>query len=93
MWIVVLGSLALALSGSPAVRPAASSAMSPASAALTGIHKIQHVIMLMQENRSFDSYFGTFPGARDSDVERCADGVFTEPGYGRVSTALRESRR
>ena len=29
----------------------------------TGIHKIQHVIIVMQENRSFDSYFGTFPGA------------------------------
>jgi len=28
-----------------------------------GIHKIQHVIILMQENRSFDSYFGTYPGA------------------------------
>ncbi len=27
-----------------------------------GIHKIKHVIILMQENRSFDSYFGTFPG-------------------------------
>jgi phospholipase C len=29
----------------------------------TGIHKIQHVIVIMQENRSFDSYFGTYPGA------------------------------
>jgi len=29
----------------------------------TGIHKIKHVIVIMQENRSFDSYFGTFPGA------------------------------
>jgi hypothetical protein len=28
-----------------------------------GIHKIQHVIVIMQENRSFDSYFGTHPGA------------------------------
>jgi phospholipase C len=28
-----------------------------------GIHKIKHVIVVMQENRSFDSYFGTFPGA------------------------------
>lgn len=26
-----------------------------------GIHKIEHVIVIMQENRSFDSYFGTFP--------------------------------
>jgi phospholipase C len=29
----------------------------------SGIHKIQHVVIIMQENRSFDSYFGTFPGA------------------------------
>jgi phospholipase C len=28
-----------------------------------GIHKIQHVVVIMQENRSFDSYFGTYPGA------------------------------
>lgn len=28
-----------------------------------GIHKIKHIIIIMQENRSFDSYFGTFPGA------------------------------
>jgi phospholipase C len=31
--------------------------------ALAGIHKIQHVVVIMQENRSFDSYFGTYPGA------------------------------
>jgi len=28
-----------------------------------GIHLFQHVIVIMQENRSFDSYFGTYPGA------------------------------
>jgi phospholipase C len=28
-----------------------------------GIHKIQHVVVIMQENRSFDSFFGTYPGA------------------------------
>jgi phospholipase C len=28
-----------------------------------GIQTIQHVVIIMQENRSFDSYFGTFPGA------------------------------
>jgi len=27
------------------------------------IHKIKHVIIIEQENRSFDSYFGTYPGA------------------------------
>jgi phospholipase C len=28
-----------------------------------GIHTIKHVVVIMQENRSFDSYFGTYPGA------------------------------
>jgi phospholipase C len=28
-----------------------------------GIHRIRHVVVIMQENRSFDSYFGTYPGA------------------------------
>jgi phospholipase C len=37
------------------------------TSAITGatadIHAIKHVVVIMQENRSFDSYFGTFPGA------------------------------
>ena len=33
------------------------------SAHATGIHKIKHVVVIMQENRSFDQYFGTYPGA------------------------------
>ncbi len=28
-----------------------------------GIHKIRHIVIIMQENRSFDNYFGTYPGA------------------------------
>lgn len=28
-----------------------------------GITKIKHIIVIMQENRSFDTYFGTYPGA------------------------------
>ena len=28
-----------------------------------GIHRIKHVVVIMQENRSFDTYFGTYPGA------------------------------
>ncbi len=39
---------------------AASRSASPAD---VGIHKIKHVIVIIQENRSFDSYFGAFPGA------------------------------
>ena len=35
----------------------------PAPGIPAGIHKIRHVVIIMQENRSFDSYFGTYPGA------------------------------
>ncbi|MHB8085177.1 MAG: phospholipase C [Dehalococcoidia bacterium] len=28
-----------------------------------GLQKIEHFVFIMQENRSFDSYFGTYPGA------------------------------
>jgi phospholipase C len=33
-------------------------------------HKVKYVFVLYQENRSFDSYFGTFPGA---------EGLFSHP--------------
>jgi phospholipase C len=49
----------LAVAGCVALSLAACSG----SASGAGIHKIRHVIIIMQENRSFDTYFGTFPGA------------------------------
>ncbi|HLY84184.1 MAG TPA: alkaline phosphatase family protein [Acidimicrobiales bacterium] len=39
-----------------------------------GIHKIAHVVVIMQENRSFDSYFGTYPNA--DGIPRNPDGSF-----------------
>jgi phospholipase C len=39
-----------------------------------GIHKIKHVIVIMQENRSFDHYFGTYPGA--DGIPRDPNGEF-----------------
>ncbi|MDX6492398.1 MAG: hypothetical protein QOH02_333 [Gaiellaceae bacterium] len=41
----------------------ADAARKPKPKPATGIHKIKHVIVIMQENRSFDHYFGTYPGA------------------------------
>jgi phospholipase C len=35
------------------------------------IHKIKHVIIIMQENRSFDTYFGTYPGANGIPASAC----------------------
>jgi phospholipase C len=54
-------------SPTPGVTPTISSTLTPVATATSGdqsgIQKIQHIIIIMQENRSFDSYFGTFPGA------------------------------
>lgn len=53
----------------PAPTAASGSTPSPASAPVTSNQlsllrdKIKHVIVIMQENRSFDTYFGTYPGA------------------------------
>jgi phospholipase C len=42
------------------------------AAPIDGIHNIQHVVIIMQENRSFDSYFGTYPGANGIPHGACA---------------------
>ena len=55
-------------------RPAATRRSGTTTQAQGGIHKIKHVVIIMQENRSFDSYFGTFPGA---DGIPSKDGHFT----------------
>ncbi|HKU31314.1 MAG TPA: alkaline phosphatase family protein [Arthrobacter sp.] len=52
-------------------------------AADTGISKIQHVIVIMQENRSFDSYFGTFPGADGIPMQNGSPAVcVADPAHG-----------
>ena len=45
----------------PAPTPTSSAPVPPELAAARA--KIKHVVIIMQENRSFDSYFGTYPGA------------------------------
>ena len=35
----------------------------PIQVLAAGIQKIKHVVIIQQENRSFDQYFGTYPGA------------------------------
>jgi len=40
----------------------------PDAAALQGFRtKVQHIVYILKENRSFDNYFGTFPGAEGAD--------------------------
>ncbi len=59
------GFIGLAGSSKVAIARGRVAAVAPSarSPVLRGIHKIQHVVIIMQENRSFDSYFGTYPHA------------------------------
>jgi phospholipase C len=47
----------IALLLSLASKPAAAQTLPP------GLSNIQHIVFIVKENRSFDEYFGTFPGA------------------------------
>ncbi|HTW80543.1 MAG TPA: alkaline phosphatase family protein [Terracidiphilus sp.] len=42
-----------------------------AAATPTGMNKIEHIIWIIQENRSFDNYFGTYPGADGVPPDTC----------------------
>jgi phospholipase C len=39
-----------------------------------GIEKIQHIVFLIKENRSFDHYFGAYPGADGATSGKTSDG-------------------
>jgi phospholipase C len=43
----------------------------PAADATVAATKLKHVVVIMQENRSFDSYFGTYPGADGLPANVC----------------------
>ncbi|MET9400444.1 phosphocholine-specific phospholipase C [Kitasatospora sp. NPDC002965] len=65
--------------------PTTSATAAPAPGRLTGtIEDVRHVVVLMQENRSFDHYFGTLNGVRgfgDKQALQFPDGadVFRQP--------------
>ncbi|HEX3333971.1 MAG TPA: alkaline phosphatase family protein [Acidimicrobiales bacterium] len=42
---------------------------------------IKHVVILMQENRSFDHYYGTLSGVRGYSDPHALPGVFRQAGY------------
>jgi phospholipase C len=48
-----------------------------------GIHKIKHVVVIMQENRSFDDYFGHFPGADGIPMKDGTSVACLKPAPGR----------
>jgi phospholipase C len=72
---IVIGLVAACSASVASRQPVSARSASPAPSAAgqpdQGIHRIKHVIVIMQENRSFDSYFGTFPGADGIPADVC----------------------
>ncbi|WP_300681195.1 alkaline phosphatase family protein [Nocardioides sp.] len=65
---VIMGAAAVAgMAGMSGILPERLSAAAAAETATFDLAQIKHVVMVMQENRSFDHYFGTFPGVRGFD--------------------------
>jgi phospholipase C len=65
--IVLAITACICTSGASVVRGASQ----PAGDHAEGIHLIRHIVIIMQENRSFDEYFGTFPGADGIPTGAC----------------------
>lgn len=62
--------LALLIVGWPALPPAAAAPVTPTT-------KIKHLVYLLQGDRSFDNYFGTYPGADGIPAGTCQKRVVT----------------
>jgi phospholipase C len=46
-----------------------------------GTSKIQHIILIIKENRTFDNYFGTFPGADGATQGKISTGQVIQLGH------------
>jgi phospholipase C len=82
---VIAAAAAAAIVGAPPSAPRAAEASAPG-----GLTKLDHLIFIVQENRSFDHYFGTFPRAnglprKGGRVDVC----IPNPKLGRCARAYR----
>src|ERR1700691_1193902 len=62
-----VGRLAMAAAASSLMPPNVQRMLAQRLPATSSLRDVKHVVMLMQENRSFDHYFGTMAGARGFD--------------------------
>ncbi len=56
-------------------------AAAPAATVPPGMGKINHIIFLIKENRTFDTYFGTFPGASGATTAKMSTGQIVPLGH------------
>jgi len=73
------GAFGLALAACGGETTKAAVAVPPAGSDLGAV---EHVVFLMHENRSFDHYYGTYPGVRGFDDPSALAGVFSQPWPG-----------
>src|SRR5437763_4045643 len=82
--LLVVGAAALALS--PA--PSAADQAHDAAAAFATATPIKHVVVIFQENVSFDHYFGTYPSAANPAGEPAFRAAAATPGVDGLGEAL-----
>jgi phospholipase C len=70
------------------VAPASASASAGAGAVHQAVTPIKHFVFLMQGGRSFDNYFGTYPGADGLSAGTCQLRVTGKPADGCVKPFL-----
>ncbi|MCX4587577.1 phosphocholine-specific phospholipase C [Streptomyces sp. NBC_01481] len=83
--LLALGGGTLGAAAAGSLLPPSLQAALAAEPAPGGLHAVKHVVILMQENRSFDHYFGTLRGVRgfgDRNAVELPSGrpVFEQPG-------------
>lgn len=71
---------ATAFASKPLVAQAMGNAVARPKRCAAKLTDIDHIVILMQENRSFDQYFGTFPNVRGFDDQRNRSS-FRQPAY------------
>ncbi|MFE2598141.1 phosphocholine-specific phospholipase C [Streptomyces sp. NPDC059396] len=83
--MLTLGTGALGAAAAGSVLPPSLQTALAAEPAPGGLRAVKHVVILMQENRSFDHYFGTLRGVRGFEDRNAVDlpsgkPVFEQPG-------------
>ncbi|MFG2848718.1 phosphocholine-specific phospholipase C [Kitasatospora sp. NPDC048296] len=88
-----LGGASVAAAGLGAFPPVVSKALAlPAISRTRSIEDVEHVVILMQENRSFDHYFGTLRGVRGFDDPRPTQLPDGRPNWHQPAAAVKTGR-